>query len=526
MMTNPFATATGHNRNRPYHHRSSRTITSRTADEDLTDVPLDAANDDHLEVLAAAFQQRLQDVGAITGHKAPYFGRWLPTRIVSKTIPKSFTGRDAVNILQELLHEEQMNDESITHVRRVQPPPSRSEALEVGRAMAFEFSFFVPTNSKNNSRTMFLLLEDDAKAIYQFHDNLPSCVRAVKHQHPTYWDKMRLFEDALLRQNKIQDRRHMFRLFPSCFVAREAVDVLMQLQLVKSRREAVWLVQQLNQHVHCCQHVCSEHDFSDDYFFFRLVPACERMPDPYNIDTSSHSIFSRTQEHHHHKTGIKHKKSPALAATAPVSTVTTTTKHKAKKSTKMMMMTRKKSSSLLGVDPASMPLPFVVLEPPTPTMNNAAGTTTKKEKHSSPPPRKPESDKEEPTVPTPPMTPEKEEDSTMTAATTAKATNTATPRARRGSEARTVKTTTSSHDIKKDATTKDSHVVTASSPFTTTSPIRKTTDPAIRARQVRTGLHEYLHHKQQQQQKRRASGASHDEWGIFTVSSFFSGECE
>ena len=120
------------------------------------------------------------------------------------------------------------------------------------------------------------MLVDSDLELYQFRNNLPSHVKAVKQQYPTYWDKMRLLEEHVV----LRDRRHMFRVFPQCFVASEAVDVLLQLQLVKSRGEGVHLMRKLNQKVFCCQHVCFEHAFSDDYLFFEFVPPQERMPEP------------------------------------------------------------------------------------------------------------------------------------------------------------------------------------------------------------------------------------------------------
>eukprot|EP00797_Seminavis_robusta_P017800 Sro2663_g334050.2 (236) ;mRNA; r:5901-6608 len=95
---------------------------------------------------------------------------------------------------------------------------------------------------------------------------------------------MQLFEENV----DLQDRRHMFRVFPDCFIAREAVDMLMNLKIVRSRNEAVHLVRKLNQKVFCCQHVCMEHDFEDEYLFFRLVPKNERMPAPIRPTTRRH----------------------------------------------------------------------------------------------------------------------------------------------------------------------------------------------------------------------------------------------
>ena len=72
----------------------------------------------------------------------------------------------------------------------------------------------------------------------------------------------------------------MLRKFPQCFIARNLVDIVMKLKLARSRRESVHLIRKLNQKVFCCKHVCIEHEFQDEYLFFRFIPASQRMREP------------------------------------------------------------------------------------------------------------------------------------------------------------------------------------------------------------------------------------------------------
>jgi Domain found in Dishevelled, Egl-10, and Pleckstrin (DEP) len=227
---------------------------------------------DYLEKLAEGFEERLVTAGLVQDRKT----------LLQKVISKCFVGKDAVTLIQSILQAEcdLCLDDTISNSngRSSNAVVSRADAVEKGRAMMQELNFFrrVSTCTATESSSRANTLEDSDTALYRFHHNLPSQVRRMKKKYPSYWDKMRLLEQSV----PCQDRRHMFRVFPDCFVASEAVDALMELKLVKSRNEAVHLIDKLNQKVFCCQHVCSEHEFKDDYLFFRFVPENERMPEP------------------------------------------------------------------------------------------------------------------------------------------------------------------------------------------------------------------------------------------------------
>lgn len=189
-----------------------------------------------------------------------------------KTVPQAFLGKDAVTILQtawvDILKQGDYEDDQLPTTPAT--PLTREEALEKGRDIVQHFKMFRHATCETTE------LKDSDSEYYVLDHNLPSQVRRVKNKHKSYWDKMRLLEANV----EVKDRKHMFRVFPQCFIAKEAVDACMDLKLVKSRGEAVHLIKKLNQKVHCADHVCNEHEFKDEHLFFRFVPKNQRIPDP------------------------------------------------------------------------------------------------------------------------------------------------------------------------------------------------------------------------------------------------------
>ena len=70
---------------------------------------------------------------------------------------------------------------------------------------------------------------------------------------------------------EVRDRRFRLKTYQTCFVASEAVDFMMQNQIVDSRQEAVKLGLRLQKKMGFWHHVCDDHDFDDRYLFFRFA---------------------------------------------------------------------------------------------------------------------------------------------------------------------------------------------------------------------------------------------------------------
>lgn len=106
------------------------------------------------------------------------------------------------------------------------------------------------------------------------------------------WDDMaRQFEEGCI----VQDRKYRLRTYPSCFVAREAVDFIVQSGLAVSRQQAVELGRELARRFNLFEHVCRDHEFKDEYLFFRFVPKKKRLLSIENLEI--------LDLHHAHTTG-------------------------------------------------------------------------------------------------------------------------------------------------------------------------------------------------------------------------------
>jgi hypothetical protein len=85
--------------------------------------------------------------------------------------------------------------------------------------------------------------------------------------------------DALAEEFKkkviIKDRKYHLQTYKQCFVGHEAVDYLVESGSAPSRQDAVELGRAL-QHTNLFEHVCREHEFSDEYLFFRILEGTER----------------------------------------------------------------------------------------------------------------------------------------------------------------------------------------------------------------------------------------------------------
>lgn len=81
----------------------------------------------------------------------------------------------------------------------------------------------------------------------------------------TYNDMIHLLETEL----DIQDRTYRASMYRKCFIGRDFVTFLVDKYLLKSREEAVQVGQSMVR-LALFHHVLNEHDFKDEYLFYRL----------------------------------------------------------------------------------------------------------------------------------------------------------------------------------------------------------------------------------------------------------------
>mmetsp|Transcript_27823 Transcript_27823/g.67361 ORF Transcript_27823/g.67361 Transcript_27823/m.67361 type:complete len:1915 (+) Transcript_27823:417-6161(+) len=77
--------------------------------------------------------------------------------------------------------------------------------------------------------------------------------------------------ELLKKKLNVRDRFYHFKRYKKCFVARDAVDVMMKNNLCGTREDAVDLGRKLEFELKLFRHVVNEHFFDDKYLFFEFV---------------------------------------------------------------------------------------------------------------------------------------------------------------------------------------------------------------------------------------------------------------
>jgi hypothetical protein len=75
---------------------------------------------------------------------------------------------------------------------------------------------------------------------------------------------------VILTQCQVEDRRYHIKVYHSCFVGSQLVDVLMQNEFASSREEAVRLARRINHRYGLFYHVTGDHRLMDKYLFYRF----------------------------------------------------------------------------------------------------------------------------------------------------------------------------------------------------------------------------------------------------------------
>jgi Domain found in Dishevelled, Egl-10, and Pleckstrin (DEP)/Indoleamine 2,3-dioxygenase len=75
---------------------------------------------------------------------------------------------------------------------------------------------------------------------------------------------------AILTQSQVEDRRYRIKVYPSCFVGSQLVDILIQNEFAASREEAVRLARRINHRYKLFYHVTGDHPLMDKYLFYRF----------------------------------------------------------------------------------------------------------------------------------------------------------------------------------------------------------------------------------------------------------------
>jgi len=143
---------------------------------------------------------------------------------------------------------------------------TRKEAVEIGRRLAREMNLFDHVYGEHDF--------SDDHLFYRFSDE--------RSRRPLYSISglsdlsssslsLEKIAEVFRKGVVVKDRRYLFRTYPQCFVGSEAVDFLVGSTLADSRLEAVDIGRNLAREFNLFEHVTKDHEFKDEYLFYRMV---------------------------------------------------------------------------------------------------------------------------------------------------------------------------------------------------------------------------------------------------------------
>jgi hypothetical protein len=144
---------------------------------------------------------------------------------------------------------------------------SRSEAVDLGRRMAWELNLFEHVTGEHE-------LEDDV-LFYRFTDPSKRISRKANDSATVEEDSLPLMLASIAADFRrgVPVKTHIFRflLYKRTFVGNEAVDFLVNSSWAPTRRDAVALGRRLAKEFNLFHHVKRNHDFKDDFLFYRFT---------------------------------------------------------------------------------------------------------------------------------------------------------------------------------------------------------------------------------------------------------------
>ena len=193
--------------------------------------------------------------------------------------------------------------DAVTYMVKTQLVNSREEAVDLGRRLEIELGLFRHVVNEHTFCDDYLFFEfvghhavgGNSSSTIQYdksnssvsHDNHRANDRQQQEVQSAIstLSRIRLREiaDELRKGLIVKDRRYRLKTYRSCFVAKEAVDFMLEKKFVNSREEAVQLGRSLEEELRLFFHVCNDHNFTDGYLFFRFTP---------RVDSAMNDSFS------------------------------------------------------------------------------------------------------------------------------------------------------------------------------------------------------------------------------------------
>ena len=165
-----------------------------------------------------------------------------------------------------------VGSECVDYLVRSNLVSSRADAVILGRRLAKEFNLFEHVTLEHELKDDFFF--------YRFTD-------AARRINPA----LETGEEVILRRTEdlavianivrehvdVRDRTYRLKKYNDVFVASQVVTFMVEENLAQSREEAVELGRRLQNELNLWYHVCHEHNFKDDYLFYRFTTATDQL---------------------------------------------------------------------------------------------------------------------------------------------------------------------------------------------------------------------------------------------------------
>eukprot|EP00980_Cylindrotheca_fusiformis_P031124 scaffold25851_cov122-Cylindrotheca_fusiformis.AAC.1 len=174
---------------------------------------------------------------------------------------------------------------------------TRSAAVILGRRLETELHLWSHADQK--------LKFNDEHLFFRFHDagEHDSSSRSFRSSSDTGRSLAQLSQIASLLKRGLEVKKRTYRLksYAKCFVASHAVDYMVKEGFCTSREEAVELGKELQNRLGLWHHVCNDHEFEDQYLFFRfsyIATAGSTTTDEESHSLESHSTAEDSHASH------------------------------------------------------------------------------------------------------------------------------------------------------------------------------------------------------------------------------------
>ncbi|CAB9531703.1 DEP domain containing MTOR-interacting protein (Partial), partial [Seminavis robusta] len=96
---------------------------------------------------------------------------------------------------------------------------------------------------------------------------------STAYTRQTYYENIKHMKETV----EVKDRTYLLKTYKACFLAQDVVTVAQEFFKLETREEALQVCREMNEKLHCWEHVCGDHQIEDSYLFFRFTQDSTRQ---------------------------------------------------------------------------------------------------------------------------------------------------------------------------------------------------------------------------------------------------------